>query len=194
MELNYRLAHFERACGLTSQLPAPEKPEVSFVGRSNVGKSSLINRLFERKNLAKTSSTPGKTATVNFYEADGVHFVDLPGYGYAQRSKEERNRWSKLIMGYFTQERSYNLVVSLVDIRHDAQKLDVQMIAFLKECGFPFVIALTKADKLSRGKQHTQKQRLAKQFDVPADDIIITSARDGSGIDELKARIERVCC
>lgn len=187
--INFQLAKFEAAYGTAKQLPASTKPEVVFAGRSNVGKSSLLNKLFGRKNLAKVSSKPGKTATINFYDVDGLHLVDLPGYGYARVSHAERARWDELIGGYFDQERSFNLVVSLIDIRHEAQKLDVQMVEFLKEEELPFVIALTKADKLSRGKAQQQRSAIAKQLDLKADQLIITSSENGTGMDELKRRI-----
>ncbi len=187
--INFQLAKFEAAYGTAKQLPASTKPEVVFAGRSNVGKSSLLNKLFGRKNLAKVSSKPGKTATINFYDVDGLHLVDLPGYGYARVSHAERARWDELIGGYFDQERSFNLVVSLIDIRHEAQKLDVQMVEFLKEEELPFVIALTKADKLSRGKAQQQRSAIAKQLGLKADQFIITSSENGTGMDELKRRI-----
>ena len=187
--INFQLAKFEAAYGTASQLPESTKPEVVFAGRSNVGKSSLLNKLFRRKGLAKVSSKPGKTATINFYDVDGLHLVDLPGYGYAQVSHAERARWDELIGGYFNQDRSFNLVVALVDIRHPAQKLDVQMVAFLKEEELPFVIALTKADKLSRGKALQQRSAIAKQLGLKASRLIITSSETGEGIDELKRRI-----
>lgn len=122
--INYQLAKFVASYGKVSQIPESTCPEVSFVGRSNVGKSSIMNKLFGRKNLVKVSSTPGKTSNINFFEADDVHFVDLPGYGFARRSKAERDRWAELIGDFFDSERSFNLVVSLVDIRHDPSKLD----------------------------------------------------------------------
>lgn len=111
--INYNKVHFVASYGKASQIPPSTCPEVSFVGRSNVGKSSIMNKLFNRRGLVKVSSTPGKTANVNFFEADGVHFVDLPGYGFAQRSKAERDRWARLIGDFFDSERSFNLVVSL---------------------------------------------------------------------------------
>ena len=117
---------------------------------------ALLNKLFGRKNLVKVSSTPGKTCNVNFFDVDGITFVDLPGYGFARVSKAEKDRWSDLIGGYFELERSFNLVVSLVDIRHEAQKLDRQMIAFLQDAGLPYLVVLTKGDKLSRNKQNAQ--------------------------------------
>ena len=191
--INYQLAHFVASYGKASQIPPSTCPEVCFVGRSNVGKSSIMNRIFGRKGLVKVSSTPGKTANVNFFEADGVHFVDLPGYGFARRSKAERDRWAKLNGDYFELERSFNLVVSLVDIRHDPSALDHQMIEYLQENEFPFVVALTKADKLSRNQQGKQLAAIKRQLAVPAEDIIVTSSETGLGIDKLKERIEAAC-
>ena len=123
--MNYHIASFKAAYGTSSQLPESTRPEVSFAGRSNVGKSSLLNKLMYRKGLAKVSQTPGKTATINFYDVDGTDFVDLPGYGYAKVAKSEKGRWSELIEGYFNQDRRFALVVSLVDIRHDPSALDM---------------------------------------------------------------------
>lgn len=193
MSIKFETARFEAAYGTAEQLPPSTMPEVAFAGRSNVGKSSLINKLVRRKALARTSSQPGKTANINFYEADGIRLVDLPGYGYAKVSGKERQRWADLIAGYFDQERSFNLVVALVDIRHDAQKLDMQMLEFLRDAELPFVVALTKADKLSRAKADQQAARLAKQFGIPRVQMIITSAEKGTGIDELRHRIEDAC-
>ena len=191
--INYQLAKFEASYGTIAQLPESTTPEVAVAGRSNVGKSSLLNKLFGRKNLVKVSSKPGKTANINFFDVDGIRFVDLPGYGFAQVSKAEKERWANLISGYFNQERSFNLVISLVDIRHEAQKLDVEMIGFLHEAGLPCLVALTKADKLSRGKQNQQAALLSHQLDVPRDQMVITSAETGQGIDELKRRIAEAC-
>ena len=126
--MNINNVVFERSFGVSSQLTPSTMPEIAFAGRSNVGKSSLLNKLFNRKGLAKVSQTPGKTATINFFSCDGVRFVDLPGYGYAKVSKSDKSRWSELIEGYFNQDRDLALVVSLVDIRHEASDLDVNMI------------------------------------------------------------------
>ena len=191
--INYNKVRFVASYGAASQIPDSTCPEVCFVGRSNVGKSSLMNKLFNRRNLVKVSSKPGKTANVNFFEADGVHFIDLPGYGFAQKSKAERDRWAQLIGDFFEMERSFNLVVSLVDIRHDPSALDHQMIEFLQENEFPFIVALTKADKLSRGKQAQQAAATKKQLNVPADHVIVTSSETGLGIDALKAAIVERC-
>lgn len=193
MGIHYEQVRYLASYGTVEQLPQSKAPEVSFVGRSNVGKSSLINKLFNRKSLAKVSGKPGKTANINFFEADGIHFVDLPGYGFAQRSQAEKQRWADLIDAYFTSERSHNLVIALVDIRLDAQALDLQMIDYLKEAGLPFIIALTKADKLSRQKQQAQLRKLAAAFGVDEMACVITSAQTGLGIDTLKRFIEQAC-
>ena len=193
MGIRYEQVRYLASYGTVEQLPQSKAPEVSFVGRSNVGKSSLINKLFNRKSLAKVSGKPGKTANINFFEADGIHFVDLPGYGFAQRSQAEKQRWADLIDAYFTSERSHNLVIALVDIRLEAQALDLQMIDYLKGAGLPFIIALTKADKLSRQKQQAQLRQLAASFGVDEMACVITSAQTGLGIDTLKRFIEQAC-
>lgn len=188
--MNFHNASFKAAFGTSAQLPASTLPEVSFAGRSNVGKSSLLNKLMYRKGLAKVSSTPGKTATINFYDVDGVDFVDLPGYGYAKVSKAEKDRWSELIEGYFNQERCFALVVSLVDIRHSPSALDRHMATFLAEAGLPFAIALTKADKLSKQQQAKQRGAIRKELDLPkGTPLIVTSSESGTGMDELRALI-----
>ena len=190
MALKYETARYEASYGTIAQLPKPTTPEVSFVGRSNVGKSSLLNRLLGRKQLARVSSVPGKTANINFFDVDGVKFVDLPGYGYAKVSHTEKQRWTDLIGGYFEQERSFNLVISLVDIRHEAQKLDLRMVDFLTEAELPFVVALTKADKITRNKQSQAAAALRSSFGLAQEQIIVTSSETGLGIDELRRRIE----
>lgn len=191
--MNFNQVSFERSFGISSQLPPSTLPEIAFAGRSNVGKSSLLNKLFNRKGLAKVSQTPGKTATINFFATREARFVDLPGYGYAKVSKAEKGRWAELIEGYFNQDRAFALAVSLVDIRHDVQPLDAQMIAFLQDAGLPFAVVLTKADKLSRQQQLRQRAALVKQLALPADvPVIMTSSEKGTGIDEVRSLIERV--
>ena len=188
--MNYHKASFKAAYGTASQLPASKLPEVSFAGRSNVGKSSLLNKLMFRKGLAKVSSTPGKTATINFYDVDGFDFIDLPGYGYAKVSKSEKYRWGELIEGYFNQDRTFALVVSLIDIRHEATALDVNMVEYLHARERPFCIALTKADKLSNQQIIRQTAALRKQLKLPKETpIIATSSESGTGIDELRTLI-----
>ncbi len=188
--MNFHNARFKAAYGTAAQLPESALPEVAFAGRSNVGKSSLLNRLMFRKGLAKVSGTPGKTATVNFYDVDGVDLVDLPGYGYAKRSKTELQRWSDLIEGYFDQDRQLALVVSLIDIRHDPSALDHDMVAFLVQSELPFAIALTKADKLSRQKALRQAAVIKKQLELPkGTPVILTSSSEGTGVDDLRRLI-----
>lgn len=191
--INYHSARFEASYGSIEQLPEPTTPEVAVTGRSNVGKSSLLNKLFCRKNLVKVSSTPGKTCNINFFEVDGIRFVDLPGYGFAKVSQKEKQRWADLIGGYFDQERSFNLVIALVDIRHEAQRLDVDMVEFLRENGLPFVVALTKADKLSRSKADQQARAIARQLELEPGQIVVTSSATGTGVDELRRRIAEAC-
>ena len=190
--MNYHKASFKAAYGTASQLPASKLPEVSFAGRSNVGKSSLLNKLMFRKGLAKVSSTPGKTATINFYDVDGFDFIDLPGYGYAKVSKSEKYRWGELIEGYFNQDRTFALVVSLIDIRHEATALDVNMVEYLQARELPFCIALTKADKLSNQQIIRQTTALRKQLKLPKETpLIATSSESGTGIDELRTLIAK---
>lgn len=191
--INYQTARFEASYGTVAQLPEPMTPEVAVTGRSNVGKSSLLNRLFARKDLVKVSSTPGKTANINFFSVDGIRFVDLPGYGFAKVSKAEKRRWTDLISGYFDQERSFNLVIALVDIRHEAQQLDLDMMGFLHESGLPFVVALTKADKIGRSKQNQQIATLTRQLGVEREQVVVTSSATGEGIDELRRRVATAC-
>ncbi|MCL2488821.1 MAG: ribosome biogenesis GTP-binding protein YihA/YsxC [Oscillospiraceae bacterium] len=150
--MNFQSAVFEMSAGLSAQLPESSLPEVVFSGRSNVGKSSLINALLGRKNLARTSGTPGKTATINFYRLNAVRFVDLPGYGYARVSESEKKRWQSLVQGYFDAERDMRLTVQLVDMRHPPSADDWLMLDYLAERETPFVVALTKSDKLNKSE------------------------------------------
>lgn len=191
--MNYHNVKFTAAYGTSKQLPPSTRAEVSFVGRSNVGKSSLMNKLFNRKKLAKVSATPGKTSTINFFEAEWADFVDLPGYGFAQVSKSEKARWREMIEGYYNQDREFCCVVSLIDIRHPATALDVNMIEFLIAAELPFMIACTKADKLSKNKCMQNIAALRRQLGFSRDEveIIPISSANGSGIDDLKAALER---
>ena len=191
--LHFNQARYLASYGTSKQLPQSEALEIVFAGRSNVGKSSLINKLFNRKGLARVSSVPGKTATINFYGVDGVNFVDLPGYGYAKVTKGEKVRWSELIEGYFGDDRNVLLVVQLIDMRHPPSKLDLNMIAFLIEREFPFVIALTKSDKLNQTQRRERLQ--AYQREIPyAEEIkmIPFSAVNGEGVEELRALLSEL--
>ena len=179
-------AVFELSAALPNQLPESTLPEVVFSGRSNVGKSSLINRLLGRKALARTSATPGKTATVNFYRLDTVRLVDLPGYGYAKVSDAERRRWSALIEGYFADDRDLRLVLQLLDMRHPPSADDWQMIQFLMDSQLPFLLVLTKADKLNKSETAARLQAFGKDFEeYEGLTLLPFSARTGEGRQEL---------
>lgn len=189
--INFNNIKFVAAYGTDNQLPQSSLPEIVFVGKSNVGKSSLLNKLCNNKNLAKVSASPGKTTTINFFNAEIAYFVDLPGYGYAKRSKDDKQRWSYLIDNYFKQDRNFNLILSLIDIRHDPSELDVQMVSYIKNLGLPFSIVLTKADKISKQKQSVSINKFEKllglYYEVP---IYCCSSQNNIGIAELKNAIQ----
>lgn len=191
--MNFNKAEFFRAYGEYSQLPPSDRTELAFAGRSNVGKSSLINKVFNRKNLARVSAVPGKTATINFYSLENIYLVDLPGYGYAKVAKSDKVRWSGLIEGYLHDDRSLALIFQLIDYRHPPTKDDLQMIDFMIESELPFVIVFTKADKLS--KRERQERMAGFGTEIPYfSDIrhIEFSAETGEGADEIRAIIEEL--
>ena len=192
--MNYNNIVFESSYGVSNQLPPSNLPEICFSGRSNVGKSSLMNKIFNRKSLVRVSSVPGKTITVNFFRVEDVRFVDLPGYGYAKLPDREKMRFADLMENYFNSSRDIRLVVQLVDMRHKPSNDDIGMISFLKENGFNFAIALTKADKLNKTEFAKQKDSIKAILDemgvnVP---VIPFSAINGMGVDEIKKVIEGV--
>jgi GTP-binding protein len=189
----FKNVDFYCSYGISSQLPESERPEVAFAGRSNVGKSSLINKLLNRKALARVSSVPGKTATINFYTANEFYLVDLPGYGYAKVGKQEKYRWSELIEGYYAQDRNFTLTVLLIDMRHAPSALDKQMVDFLVQKELPFIVVLTKADKLN--KTETTKMLSVFAQEIPYFDqitVIPASVQSGAGIEELRSILEEV--
>jgi GTP-binding protein len=156
------------------QYPSPDLPEIAMAGRSNVGKSSLINTMLNRKKLAKTSSTPGKTRTINFYKINqAFHLVDLPGYGYAKVSKKERDSWGGMINTYLSKRESLREVVLLVDCRHDPSGDDLQMYEWIQQQGFGSIVIATKADKLSRSKLAQQLGRIRKQLGMKKEALIL---------------------
>jgi GTP-binding protein len=191
--MNFHNITFETSYGFLKQLPESDMVEIAFSGRSNVGKSSMINKIFNRRNLARVSATPGKTQTINFFRLDNVRFADLPGYGYAKVAKTEKERWAKLMEGYFGSERNIGLVFQLVDMRHPPTRNDLAMIDFLIDAELPFVIVLTKKDKLS-GRE--QAERLAAlHTEIPCADqitMIPFSAETGEGTDQVRAIIEEL--
>lgn len=184
-------AEFFAAFGTNKQLPASVKPEVVFSGRSNVGKSSLINKLCNRKSLARVSGEPGKTVTINFYTVNDFYVVDLPGYGFAKVSDKERQRWDKLINSYFESGRNINLVVQLIDSRREPSADDYSMLEYLTYHRVPFIIALTKGDKLNKTQQNAAVQQFKEYCrDYSWSDIILTSTTKNIGIDVLNSTIE----
>lgn len=191
--MNLSSAAFERTAALPDQLPPSTLPEVAFSGRSNVGKSSLINRLLGRKSLARTSATPGKTASINFYRLDTMRLVDLPGYGYAKVSNAERRRWDTLIQGYLDADRDLRLVLQLVDMRHPPSKEDRMMIDYFVEAGLPFVVVLTKADKLNRTERAAREAAMAEEFAEYEGVVTVPfSAVTGEGVDTLREILDSV--
>ena len=189
--MNYSNAEFEKAYGISAQLPPSDLPEIAFAGRSNVGKSSLLNKLFNRKQLARVSSVPGKTITNNFYKVGDCRFVDLPGYGYAKISKQEKARFAELMEGYFQSNRNLKLVVQLVDMRHKPSADDYSMIEFMKQMNIPFIIVMTKSDKLKVMEYKKRLEESVLELEAAGDvKIIPFSSRTGEGADLVKKYIE----
>ena len=191
--MNFNKAEFLISYGKFSQIPPSEKLEIAFAGRSNVGKSSLINKIFNRKTLARVSSVPGKTATINFYTLEDIFLVDLPGYGYAKVAKSENERWSGLIEGYLTADRDIGLIFLLIDMRHSPTKDDILMMDFLVENELPFIIVLTKADKLSKRQREERLNSLKEEISaIDEIKIIEFSSITGEGVEEIRNIIEDV--
>ncbi|NLX93649.1 MAG: YihA family ribosome biogenesis GTP-binding protein [Clostridiales bacterium] len=185
--MHFNNVEFETSFGTQAQLPASEMPEIAFAGRSNVGKSSLLNKILNRKSLARTSSMPGKTITVNFFKGVGFRFVDLPGYGYAKVSQTEKTRWAGLMEAYFKTSRNICLVVPLIDMRHKPSADDYIMLNFLKESGYHFVIAMTKCDKLNKTQRLKRLEELEEELsDFPTNQRIPFSSQTGEGVEEVQ--------
>lgn len=175
-----------------NQYPEDGYPEFALAGRSNVGKSSFINKMIGRKSLARISSKPGKTQTLNFYKIEEqLFFVDVPGYGYAKVSKSEREAWGKMIEEYFTSREILKAVVQIVDLRHEPTDDDCMMYDFLKHYNIPCIIIATKADKVKKGKWAQHKKVVKETLDMdPSDPLILFSSETGMGFDEAWAEIE----
>lgn len=179
--------NLETICGITSKLPENDKLEVAFAGRSNVGKSSLINALMNRKSYARTSQQPGKTQTINFYNINELlYFVDLPGYGYAKVSQDTVKKWGKMIDGYLHQSKVLRLVFLLVDVRHKPNQNDIQMYEWCVNYGFNPIIIATKSDKIKRSQLQKQIKQIKDALQVvDGTPVIPFSALNKSGRDEI---------
>ena len=188
--MNFNNIKFETSYGVSAQLPPSAPAEIAFAGRSNVGKSSLINKLFNRKNLARVSSVPGKTVTINFFDCDGIKIVDLPGYGYAKVSHSEKKRWAELMESYFQSGRNIKLVFQLVDMRHTPSDQDFDMMRFLQFNKIPFVVVMTKCDKLNKTETAKRLEEIRTELlefgDIKA---IPFSATKGTGAEEIKTEM-----
>ena len=169
-------------------------PEVAFAGKSNVGKSSMINKVTNRNKLARTSATPGKTRLINVYQInEEVNFIDLPGYGFAKVSKTEKLSWGKMMQNYFATTEDLCHVFHLVDIRHEPTQEDCEMNTFLRQAGIPFTVIATKADKISRGARMKHIAAICRGLYVQPWQVIPFSSEDGTGREEILAKIEEVC-
>lgn len=184
----------ETVCGVTSVLPENIHPEVAFAGKSNVGKSSLINALMQRKALARTSAQPGKTQTINFYNVnDEIYFVDLPGYGYAKVSQTEKEKWGKMIEKYLHNSKQLKAVFLLIDIRHEPSANDVNMYEWMKFQGFAPIVIATKADKINRSQLPKQLKVVRTGLKMDKDGILIPfSAETKAGRDEIYEIIDSI--
>ena len=191
--MNYNDITFFAACGKSDQLPESGKAEICFAGRSNVGKSSLINRVTGRKALAKTGGKPGKTITINFFDAGEIFLVDLPGYGYAKISFKEKERFAELMEGYFTSGRNIKRCFVLIDMRREAGEQDIQMLDLLKNSGIPTTAVLTKCDKLNKTEFEKQLSLLKKQIGAYTDEksIIPFSSLKGTGVESIREILEK---
>ena len=187
MEFKIKNAELEIVCGITSKLPNNSQPEFAFAGKSNVGKSSLINGLMNRKNLARTSAEPGKTQTINFYHVNNeFYLVDLPGYGYAKRAEGEVEKWGRMIENYLHTSRVLKNVFLLIDIRHEPSVNDIQMYEWIVHQGFEPIIIATKADKLNKSQLPKAIKLIRQTLNMPEDELLIPySAVTKKGREEI---------
>lgn len=184
--MNFNNVEFLTSAASTKGLPAREYPEIAFAGKSNVGKSSVINRILQRKNFARVGEKPGKTIHVNYFLIDkACYFVDLPGYGYAKVSQAEKDRWGRLVEDYFAADR-IDLGVFIVDARHAPTNNDITMARFFIESGYPFVVVANKLDKLKKSEIESNLKTIREDLELPEDcPVIPFSAEKGTGRDEL---------
>ncbi len=190
--MNYNKAEYEKSFGTADQLSESDMPEYCFSGRSNVGKSSLINKIVNRKSLARVSASPGKTVTINFYKIDTIRLVDLPGYGYAKVPFGERTRWSDLMESYFRTGRNIKMVFQLIDMRHPPTEFDYSMLDFLYQMEIPYCVVLTKCDKLNKTQYNERMSLIKEELGEFGEGITIipSSASGGQGIAEIKKILE----
>ena len=195
MGINFNKAEFILSAVQPGAFLRDGRPQVAFAGRSNVGKSSVINRLLNRKNFARVGATPGKTTQVNYFLIDGrIYFTDLPGYGYAKVSKEERDRWGRLMENYFQEQGLITLGVLIVDARHKPTADDVTMCTWFKESGCPLIVVANKLDKLKKKEIEPNLQRIWDTLELPDTAALIPfSAEKGIGKTELLSTIEQLC-
>lgn len=190
--MNWNQVDFEAAFGTAAQLTDSTLPEICFSGRSNVGKSSLINKLLNRKSIARVSSTPGKTVTVNFYRLPEFRLVDLPGYGFAKVADHDRERWSELMEEYFKSGRNIKLCLQLIDMRHPATEFDISMLQFLSHFEIPYAVVLTKCDKLNKTEFQKRLTALKEELGELGDGITLIpfSALKGTGAEDIRKTVE----
>ena len=193
--MNYNNAQFEKAYATLAQLDNSDLPELCFSGRSNVGKSSLINKILGRKSIARVSSKPGKTITINFYKVDNIRLVDLPGYGYAKVAYSEKERWAELMEGYFDSGRNIKMVFQLIDMRHPATDFDISMLEFLRHNEIPYTVILTKADKLNKSETEKRLRLIYEELGEFAEntEIIPFSIQNAIGVERVREIISSFC-
>lgn len=195
MAINFNRSEFVRSAVKPEQFIYDGRPQVTFAGRSNVGKSSVINRILSRKNFARVGATPGKTNQINYFRIDDkIYFTDLPGYGYAKVSQAERDRWGRLMESYFAAEGLVTLGVQIVDARHKPTADDVTMCEWFKQSGCPLIVVANKLDKLKKSEIPPNMQVIRETLELGEDDMLIPfSAEKGTGKNELLAAITQFC-
>jgi GTP-binding protein len=191
--MNIHNVKFEVSAVAEAQYPKGNLPEIAMVGRSNVGKSSLINKTLNRKNFARVSSKPGKTATINFYNLDsGLYLVDLPGYGYAKVSKQEKQRWGEMIQHYLDTRENLKKIFLLVDARHAPSEDDLMMLEWIRYYGHDFSVIATKVDKVKPSQRKAAIETICASLDIKEDELIVFSAETGEGKEKVLSILDKI--